>query len=173
MDIYLKQCDVGDFEDFYVLRCDHENIYWTGYKNEPEKEKLNIWFQNQIKRDDRKLFLAKINQKEEVCAGYLYIDVLESTESAEISYGVDSKHAGRGIGTKIVALAIDYIIKSIPSVKSIFAWIIDSNTGSIKCVSRNGFVKSGKYKSVYLESMNRSMIMNEYILKIKDNAIYV
>ena len=42
MDIFFERAIEEDFEKFYILKCDDENIFWTGYIKAPEKKSIKI-----------------------------------------------------------------------------------------------------------------------------------
>jgi len=59
MELNFKKCSEEDFEDFYILRCDKENIYWTGHDKEPNKDSLYEWYTEQLRRNDRMIFIPR------------------------------------------------------------------------------------------------------------------
>lgn len=123
------------FEDFYRLRCDPQNVYWTGHTAAPGREGLRSWYMENLRKPSRTILLFHCD---DAIAGYLYIDAIE-TATWEVGYGVHSDLAGRGIGREIVHCAEQYVRDNVAPAGRLVAWIADTNVGSIRCVSRNGF----------------------------------
>jgi len=171
MDIYFQKCKKEDFENYYLLKCDKENIIWTGHKNKPNKDKLKLWFNKQLKRTDRIIFLVKTKELfSNTALGYLYIDIMEEDsyeKIVDVGYGVNSKYTKRGIGTNIIKFAIDYVTINFPFIDTITAWVAYNNNGSIKVFLRNKFIKTKEIKKEFFEGFNKEILMEKYIYKIK------
>lgn len=167
MEIYLHRCDLSDFEDFYFLKCDEENIYWSGHKNKPDKYKLKTWFEQQLERKDRIIFIANNKINNDVI-GYLYIDIVgENNNIMETGHGVYSKYKAKGIGTQIINFALNYTKENLEFVDEVNGWILENNIGSIKNVIKNGYIKTNEIKTVSIESTNKNEIMRKYVYKIQ------
>jgi RimJ/RimL family protein N-acetyltransferase len=167
MEIYLSKCNLNDFDSFYFLKCDEENIYWTGHKSKPEKQNLEKWFNEQLQRKDRIIFLAKDLINDEV-VGYLYLDIVgDSKNIIETGHGVHSKFKGNGLGTKIISLAIQYTKENLHYIDKIDGWILENNIGSIQNVLRNGYSQTDETKKVFVESTNKEEFMRKYTYKIE------
>ncbi len=168
MKLIFKKCSKEDFEDFYILRCDKENIYWTGHNKEPNKDNLYGWYMEQLKRDDRIMFIVKADELDEP-AGYLYLDIIEN--EAGIGYGVNSVYKNNGFGTKIISYSKEYVLEVLlkdKKINKVFGWIFEENYPSIKCFLKNGFVKTNEKKEQYMKSVNRHNIMFKYIFAFDD-----
>jgi RimJ/RimL family protein N-acetyltransferase len=125
----------SQFDEFYRLRCDPENVYWTGHTSAPSREGLQSWYLKNLQTPSRTILLF---HDDDAIAGYLYIDTLEPA-TWEIGYGVHHEMAGRGFGSEIVRSAEQYVRQNLAPAGQLLAWIADTNIGSIRCVSRNGF----------------------------------
>jgi len=170
MNIYFQKCKKEDFINYYLLKCDKENIVWTGHKNKPNKNKLRLWFNKQLKRTDRTIFLAKTEEYSNAVLGYLYIDIIEQDayeKIIELAYGVNSKCTKRGIGTNIVKFAIDYVTNSLLFTGTITAWVAYNNISSIKVLLENKFIKTKEIKKEFFEGFKKEVLMEKYIYKIK------
>lgn len=167
MNISFNKANKSDFQDFYNLRCDEENILWTGHKKSPCKNILGQWFYNQLKRQDRIIFLVRTVENDEV-AGYLYLDIVGKNRNViDIGYGVYSKYKGNGIGTIIIKFIIEYTKENLKSVCEICAWIATNNFASIKCVSRNDYIKTNDVKKVFFKGFNKELEMQKFVYKIQ------
>lgn len=144
-----KIATLADFDKYYLLRQDKINIYWTGYQAAPPKEKLFDWYKLNIESTNRYFFIFFEESTEKNIVGYLYIDkIIEIPEEVSVSYGVYSKMAGKGYGTKINHFAVDFVKESLLQIKYMSAWIAEDNIGSIKCLEQNGYYRSDISKTV-------------------------
>lgn len=81
MELIYKRLTENMFEDYYALRCEENNIAWTGYTDKPDKEWLRQWCISQINNPSRDIYLVYTNAG--VCVSYLYIDWAADGLSAE------------------------------------------------------------------------------------------
>ena len=170
MNISFQKCKKEDFINYYLLKCDKENIIWTGHKNKPNKNKLKLWFNKQLKRADRIIFLLKSKEHSNEAFGYLYIDIVEENsykKIVEVGYGVNSKYKKKGIGMNIIKFTIDYVTINLPFVDTITAWVAYNDIGSIKVFLKNEFIKTKEIKIYFFEGFNKEILMEKYIYKIK------
>ncbi|WP_353093823.1 GNAT family N-acetyltransferase [Tissierella praeacuta] len=165
MRLIFKKCSEEDFEDFYILRSDKENVYWTGYDEKPDKANLRKWFTMQLKRKDRIMFIAKYDKLDEPI-GYLYLDIVGNNDIIETGHGVNSEYKGKGIGTKIIKFALDYTKNQLKFINEVHGWIFEENIGSIKNVLKNGYYETKETKEVFLEGSNQYKKMKKYVYKI-------
>ena len=140
------------------------------HKNKPNKNKLKLWFNKQLKRTDRIIFLVKTKEYSNAALGYLYIDIIEQDsyeKIVDVGYGVNSKYTKRGIGTNIIKFAIDYVTINLPFIDTITAWVVYNNIGSIKVFIKNKFIKTKEIKKEFFEGFNKEILMEKYIYNIK------
>lgn len=168
MNICFEEFGLTNFDEYYQLRCERENIYWTGYMEAPQRDKLKSWCTNQLKRNDRTFFLVKSRNSGNKVIGYVYIDRNEST--IDISYAVGTNYTGNGLGSEIIYLATKYCKDTFKSIKELDAWVIYNNIRSIKCFTNNNWIESEKYKKIFLQSLNRYVIMRKYIYLVGDKS---
>ena len=167
MEISFKRCKKSDFENFYNLRCDNENILWTGHKTTPEKESLRKWYINELKRKDRVIFLAKSQSYPNEALGYLYLDIIGNKKDIiDIGYGVHSKFTNKGIGAKTIKFAIDYCSRKKAIPNKIIGWVAIENFNSVKCFEKNNFSETNKTKKMFFKGLNKEMILKKYVLKL-------
>ncbi len=166
MKLKFKKCDESDFEDFYILRVDEENVYWTGYDSKPNKDNLKVWYLNQLKRTDRILFIVRSDEADEP-VGYLYLDIVgDNNNIIETGHGVNSKYKGQGLGTEIIKFAINYSRDVLTFIDEVDGWILEDNIGSIKNVLKNGYNETDDRKETFLENLNTYKTMRKYVYKI-------
>jgi RimJ/RimL family protein N-acetyltransferase len=165
MELNFKKCSEEDFEDFYILRCDKENIYWTGHDKEPNKDSLYKWYTEQLRRKDRIMFIVRADELDEP-VGYLYLDIVGDNDVIETGHSVNSRYKGKGIGTKIIEFALDYTQRQLKFIKNVNGWILEDNIGSIKNVLKNGYYETEETKDIFLEDLNEYKKMRKYVYKI-------
>lgn len=124
------------YDDYYSIRSEEKNLFWTGYKNAPDYNAFKNWFINRLDDPKRDIYLFYLNKK---CAGALHIDYYD--DYAAIGYNVKESFEGIGVGTKIVQESID-IISQKNNIKKIIAWINENNTVSERVITKNNFRKS-------------------------------
>ena len=59
-ELYYKKainCE-SDFEDLYRIKCDPENIKWGGFTCPPDRNNFKIWYQQNVNRLDRSIYLV-------------------------------------------------------------------------------------------------------------------
>ena len=122
-----------DYEDFYKIKCDPENVKWSGYASAPNYDKMKNWFYQQIEGRKRSIYLAYWNG--DVC-GFFYLDKLSYKDIEEIGYGVMTNFTGRGIGTALVGIGVKLCKAS-----ELIAWVSENNRASERCFEKNGFLK--------------------------------
>lgn len=164
-----KLAEEQDFDFYYKLKCDDENVLWSGHMNAPDKEKLKNWFLVNIKRDDRYFFLFFNEENKHDIIGYLYLDVVgDNMDTIDTGHGVHSSHTGKGYGTIILQRGIEYAKKELPQIHYFQGWIMSDNIGSIKNVLRLGYYKTDENK-IIKTGKDEEKLMEKYLLKIKED----
>jgi hypothetical protein len=138
------------FDNYFSLKCDLTDIYWSGHLSKPDKEELRRWWLNQISSTTRVIILFYFIES---IIGYLYIDT-DNKNAFEISYGVKNSHAKRRFGTAMVKFSKIYIANKIQHSFILNAWISDLNLSSIKCVERNMFRKTSRTQIRVINNSN-------------------
>ena len=87
---------IEDFEDFYRIKCDKENIAWGGFTKTPEKESFYQWYLQQLSSESRWIYLVYEGPD---CCAFFYVDKLEDGSYEAASSGVLTEYMGKGIGT--------------------------------------------------------------------------
>lgn len=132
------------YDEYYIIRSEKNNLFWTGYENPPDYKLFKEWFKQRINDPDRYLYLLYSNDN---CIGSLNIDYY--AKYAIIGYSVKKKFEGKGFGTFLVKEAIKIIKLSKDIRKQIYqvkALIFEKNNRSIKLIEKIGFKFSGNYE---------------------------
>lgn len=126
--------------DFYKLRCDENNIRWSGHITPPFKGILDKFVEQCIHDQNRFVFLAYNDVNE--CIGYVYCDVDDNQKVIESSYGVYYTYNGQGYGTQIIEFSNRY--GKLLGMQDHIAWVSEHNIASNRVFQKNGFVKSNE-----------------------------
>ncbi len=136
----LELSSTENYDDYYLIRSEKKNLFWTGYSEAPDYNNFFNWYKNRTTDNDKDLYLL-FNKKQ--CIGSLNIDYY--SQFVYIGYSVKEEFEGKGYGTYLVDNAIKVITESRRFGDEKFlikAWINYQNVGSIKVVEKNGFIKS-------------------------------
>jgi RimJ/RimL family protein N-acetyltransferase len=139
-DLFLKEVEESDYENYYLIRSEKENLFWTGYDNPPHKERFFNWFKDRIADKQKHLYLL-FDKK--VCVGSLNVDFYN--DYVAIGYSTVTKYEGKGYATYLVGESIriaNEARKRNPELKKIIAWINEQNEASKRVIEKNGFQKS-------------------------------
>lgn len=132
-ELTYKQATLADYDDFYKIKCDPENVKWSGFDSSPNYERMKEWFCKQLESEKRTIYIAHWNG---VACGFFYLDKLEEQDAEEIGYGVLTDYSGKGIGTALVGTGV-HLCKA----RELIAWVSEKNRGSERCFEKNGFEK--------------------------------
>lgn len=140
--IFLKKIEKSDYEEYYKIRSEKKNLFWTGYEKAPDFENFKNFFNQRVIDINRNIYLLYID---EVCVGALHIDYYD--DYATFGYSVKEKYEGKGIGHLFNAYTVN-IIKMTKiersNISRIIGWVNCNNKASIKILEKNGFIKSDK-----------------------------
>lgn len=104
--VSLRPATIDDYDAFYAIKADANNIKWGGFDKAPQKDTFERWYKLQLKPNSkRKIFLLQIENR---IVGFSSVNFTEPNEP-ELSYGVLSEEAGNGYGTEILKRTTDII----------------------------------------------------------------
>lgn len=140
--VYLYPTTENDFDDYYMVRSDPDDIYWNGYTNPPEKEGFKKGF---LKRtasarfeqpEDRRNYLIK-ETVSDLTVGF--VQFIRKEDCVEIGYSVSNPFQKRGYATQALAQGIKLAEEfGLP----LIVRIREDNIPSQKVALKNGFVKT-------------------------------
>lgn len=131
-----------DFEDFFKIKSDADNIKWSGFLAAPDKKNFRKWFSEQINNPKRDIYLVYIENNAHAVA-FFYIDYCDDC-CFRVPSGVLGEYTRRGIGTWIIQEG-SRIAKE-KGYKTNFAMISDLNIGSSKRYEKLGFTKTSEFE---------------------------
>lgn len=159
MDIEIREAIDTDFDFFYSIKCEDDNMYWSGHTLRPQYDTLYAFFAAQIRHEDifnyRTIFIV-----EEKCSGqsvgYLYLDPT-GIDTAEMSVAIAKSYSGRGFARQAVCelcrYAWDY------GFKHISAMIREDNVKSQNMFTHAGFARTDIYDYQFIQNLNKEVKM--------------
>lgn len=136
-ELTYKQATLSDYDDFYKIKCDPENVKWSGFASAPDYERMKEWFCKQLDSEKRTIYIAYWNG---VACGFFYLDKVTEEEFEAASSGVLKEFTGRGIGTWLVKKRIELAKEK--GAKELSTWVADENPQSWKRFEKLGFLKT-------------------------------
>lgn len=157
----LKPAELSEFDKFYKLKIEENNIYWTGWSDRPNYDNLKKFYSEVINNlktiKDRRIYLAYEDDK---CIGYIYVDYVDE-ETFALSPAISSEVQGKGFGKELIGLGIKEGLNL--GYKKMEAYIREDNIASIKCFEFNGAHKTNIYRNQYIENQNKEVKMIKYL----------
>ncbi|MBI07070.1 MAG: hypothetical protein CMM54_08835 [Rhodospirillaceae bacterium] len=134
-DVTLRPASAGDFAFFFRLKCDVDNIVWSGHTKPPIWLGLQDWYDRNLRIESRSIFIGTCGARR---VGYVYLD--DHGATLEMTLGVATSEAGRGVGRRLLALAIEKLVEA-GERRPTEAWIFEENRASIRAFETAGFVR--------------------------------
>lgn len=163
MELLLAKID--EYNNFYQIKKEHSNLFWTGWNNEPNYDKLKPFFLNVINNNktktDRKIYL--VHDDGEI-VGYIYIDYVDD-ETFHISPAISEKYQRKGYGKKAIDLAVKEGISL--GFNKAEAYIREDNIASRRCFEKCSFIETNKFENKYIPNQNKEIKMIRYIYENK------
>lgn len=133
----FKKAKINNYDDYYKIRSEESNLFWTGYKEAPDYEKFKTWFVERVSDSKRDIYLMFFNKE---CVGSLHVDF--EKKYIAIGYSVMKYYEGKGYGTLLVEEAVKIakaLILEGEKIDFVKAWINFQNIASIKVIEKCGF----------------------------------
>jgi len=145
-ELTYKQATLSNYDDFYIIKCDPENVKWSGFASAPDYERMKEWFCKQLDSEKRTIYIAYWNG---VACGFFYLDKETEEEFEAASSGVLKEFTGRGIGSAIIRYATE-----VSNAFVLCAWVSDKNRASERYFEKNGFDKLAAKEQRMMSSGN-------------------
>lgn len=157
--IILRPATIEDYEAFYAIKADANDVKWSGFDKAPHKENFRVWYLNQLANDsDRKLYLLHVDSK---IVGYSSVSYVIHDEP-EISYGVLTEESGKGFGTEIIKRTT-----SLLNGGRISAWVSVNNKASMRCFEKAGFKRVDETEERNLALFEEPQLFYKWIMVSK------
>ena len=154
------------FDDFFKLKSEPNNIFWSGFDSAPNYEEFKIHFEKELTRDDRTIIFLYFNK---AIAGYLYIDFCDVKKEVSTGHGVLKDFSGKGLGRKLIKYAVDFSTEKLTQADKLIGWIAEDNIGSIKNVLSNGYEKSLEIDMRVFSQREVPVKFEKYIFDLIEN----
>lgn len=155
-----------DFEFFYQIKCNEDNMYWAGHKAKPEYENLMMFFSKIISKQndpqERKIYIIwSENQR----CGYLYFDPIDLV-TACVSIAVIDNQSGKGNGKASLRKMLRVALER--GYKKIIAEIREDNTRSKRLFESVGFTEDNNSRVAKIENLDREINMIQYSINLSE-----
>lgn len=163
----IRKAAESDFDFFYLIKCEEDNIYWSGHTALPLRDNLYHFFCSHIQSQDllnkRTIFIVE-EKHDGIRVGYLYLDPIKS-DSAEISVGIMQAFSGQGLGRQAVCELCDLAYNF--GFTNIYAMVREDNFQSQKMFQHAGFEKADTFRFQFIQNLNKEikMITFEKVLR--------
>jgi len=141
------------------MKSESNDIYWSGYSKAPVFENFSNWYNAQLLRNDRRIWIVRQICEPYLPVGYLYITYENNV--LKLSHGVVSSFRGLGVSLKIINFATNFCLTNYSKCE-LEAWIVENNLASIKSFLKNNFIETGMLKKKFYESFNSIVILINY-----------
>jgi RimJ/RimL family protein N-acetyltransferase len=160
MSLVVRRAVFSDFPAMFDMKCDPEDVRWSGFATAPTWENLFNWFTKAIDDPDRLLFMVMVDGH---TAGYC--NWRRWTDDwFEPSSGTLPRFRNRGIARDARTECIKFIRTQHPNAK-FECWISINNISAQKSAMKNGFAHDGKIKGVeFLYPTPRIEQMMHYVI---------
>lgn len=141
--ITIKQIEENDSDDLFKLYSNERLFEYTPVKISKNKQTVK----NKIKHFERdfnkqKWIFSGIYFDNKLVGMFQIFDIDYKANSLTIGYRIGEGHWGKGIATKSVQIALDYLFNEI-EVNRIQAFVMPENEGSINVLAKNKFTFEG------------------------------
>lgn len=140
----LRKAREADYDFFFNIKSESENMYWTGHETSPNYEHLKEWFFKQLQNKVREILILEVNG---IAVGYAYVDFIDIEKSIETAVAVSSQFSGLGYGSEIVVRTVEYCKRNYLN-WAIKAWILEDNLASIKIHEKADYRVTNKSKYI-------------------------
>jgi RimJ/RimL family protein N-acetyltransferase len=151
----LRDATMDDFESFYKIKSEDDNLYWCGYDRKPIKENLfKFWNKYVTENTTRTIFIISWGGK---TVGYMYVD--DDTD-IEISIGISYSYTGQGLATK----ALGEVVQKLKTQnKNIIGYIREDNVKSQSVFRKVGFKITDVYRSMLLPTLEHEIKLYKWV----------
>ncbi len=88
------------------------------------------------------------SETQEIVGTAMLFNFDKEAEHAEVGYVLHQKHWGKGYGTELVKMIVNYAAQTL-DLHRLHARVVSGNVGSARILEKNGFVIEGRLKDHY------------------------
>lgn len=131
-----------DFDGFYKIKSDPQNVIWSGFSLPPNYASLRDWFFSNLNNTNRRIYLIWKDDVEII--GFFYLDKISERIFEAASSGILTKYTKRGIGTKTLQwreeLSREY------GAEIIQTWVSENNPASYHRLEKLDWIKTENFE---------------------------
>ena len=157
--MYLEKAKLKEFEEYYSIKCEDFNVYWTsGSYNQPSRDQLYDFYKNCIsfngtEKIRKDIYFIKNDSHSVV--GYIYLDI--NNDILDIPVAIKKEYTGKGFASKAIIEGMN-IAKRLEFKKAI-GKIREDNLASMRLYTRCGWKKTEDYVNFYSEELHKNIKM--------------
>lgn len=130
--VALHPANEDDFVAFFRIKCDADNIVWSGHERPPDWSGLEQWFKRHLSGGTgRRMLMAHALDR---TVGYAYVD--DHGDRLEATVGVAAGESGHGLGRSILR---ETARLADAGTRPLEAWIFPENRASVRAFEAAGF----------------------------------
>ncbi|MBY6198454.1 GNAT family N-acetyltransferase [Vibrio hangzhouensis] len=142
-ELVMRVARPEDYDSYYKIKCDPKNVEWSGFSTPPKYDVLKQRYEQFFSDEKQGLLLFESDNR---VIGYVNYWVSADGREIETSHGALSEKTVKGLGTKMLRLAIAHIEHGDNRLQaqSIIGWVSEYNIASLQNVLRNGYKSTGE-----------------------------
>lgn len=140
-----KKGTLEDYEFYYKMKCEKSAVYWSGYEDTPDYNRLKEHY-NRLILDRKKETEIYFITDDGCNVGYVQVSN-NSEDEGELAVGISEKGRGNGYGTFAIETGLQICQDN--NKKVVISYIREDNIASQKMCEKNGMTKTEVYKNGY------------------------
>lgn len=140
-EINYKLADIEDFNSFYKIKCDSENIRWSGFNEAPDRGRLYDWYLKNYRSDKRTIYLVEYDSE---IVGFFYLDKLNDDRFEAASSGILQEYCNIGLGTKTITWREE--LAKANGGQIIETWVSEFNHSSYRRLIKLGWQRTSDFE---------------------------
>ncbi len=153
--VNIKPAEEKDFEFWYSLKCEDDNIFWAGLGEEkPDREKLKVFFDKTVslagEPGERKLFIV-YDEAEPIGE----ISIKPNGDKCGIPFSISESKRGNHRAEDAFMLGLQKAKEL--GFKRFDGRVREDNLASFFCLAICGVKKSGEYDTEFVPNLNKEI----------------
>ncbi len=144
--IYFKPLSIEDAPEVHSYASDEDVKRFIGWRLMNSLDETCQYIEKMLARESEGTFMyaSMMNKKTgELIGTAMMFSFNHEAKHAEIGYVFHKDYWGKGYGTEAVKLMCDFAFKDL-NLHKLHARVIDTNTGSVRVLEKNGFKLEGR-----------------------------
>lgn len=164
--LVLREAQLEDFEHYFKIKSDPENVKWSGFQNPPPYQALEVRYKAFFEDKDQALLLFEANG---VVVGYVNLHLVLDEQAVETSHGSLFNHGISGLGVKMLRMTVKYIEDNdiYPDAKNMLGWVAEDNIASLQNILRNGYKSTGESDTRIIDG--KPKVFKKYLKELNSN----